>query len=218
MRMPLGCLAMLQAFLVSPGTAQAVQAPRSPWSVAVSIGTSTFNGSTSGIGDGGEKLVFAPYRPTMLGIAVAYGREKLRIGLTARNGDAGIGFRGVPVTDEGEALPGVLIIAEDSYTLTSVTGSVSTRLARLGGGPALRSSLGLTMERWTAPGAAARTIFGPQAGLSLEIGLTAAFTATIEGELGFTPSSPFREEDLPEGFRERSTWRRTLVAGVSWRP
>ena len=107
---------------------------------------------------------------------------------------------------------------EDAYTVTSVTGSVSTRLVRLGGGPALRSSLGLTLEHWTASGATARTILGPQAGLSLEIGLSAAFTATLEGELGFTPSSPFQAADLPDGFRERSTWRRTLVAGLSWRP
>lgn len=219
MRSPLGLLAMLQGALLPAATAQTPEpAPRSPWLFAASIGTSTFNGATSGIGDSGETLEFAPYRPTMVGISITYGRERLRIALAARHGDAGIGFRGVPLTDEGETLQGLLIIAEGAYSITSVATSASARLARLRGGPALRSSLGMTMERWTAPGTPARMILGTQAGLTLEIPLSRAFSATLDGELGFTPKSPFQLEDLPEGFRERSTWRRTLMAGVSWRP
>jgi hypothetical protein len=218
-RSPLGLLALLQGALLPAASAQtAAPAPRSPWSFAASIGTSTFNGATAGVGDAGETLEFAPYRPTMVGISITYGREQLRIALAARHGDAGIGFRGVPLTDEGETLQGLLIIAEGAYSITSVATSASVRLARLRDGPALRSSLGLTMERWTAPGTPARMILGAQAGLALEIPLSRAFAATLEGELGFTPKSPFQLEDLPEGFRERSTWRRTLMAGVSWRP
>lgn len=216
---PLGLLAMLQGALLPAASAQTpAPALRSPWSFAASIGTSTFNGATSGNGDAGETLEFAPYRPTMVGISITYGRERLRIALAARHGDAGIGFRGVPLTDEGETLHGLLIIAEGAYGITSVASSASARLARLRGGPTIRSSLGVTMERWTAPGTPARTILGTHAGLALEIGLSRAFSATLEGELGFTPKSPFQPEDLPDGFRERSTWRRTLMAGVSWRP
>lgn len=210
---------MLQGALLPAASAQTpAPAPRSPWSFAASIGTSTFNGATSGIGDAGETLEFAPYRPTMVGISITYGREQLRVALAARNGDAGIGFRGVPLTDEGETLQGLLIIAEGTYSVTSIAASASARLTRLRGGPALRSLLGLTLERWTAPGTPDRMILGTQAGLALEIPLSRAFSATLEGELGFTPKSPFQLEDLPEGFRERSTWRRTLMAGVSWRP
>lgn len=219
MRSSIGWLAFLQGALLSTVAAQPpASSARSPWAVGATIGTSTFNGATVGTGDTGEQLQFTPYRPTMLGIVVTHGRERMRLGLAARNGDAGIGLRGVPVSEEGQAPQGVLIIAEGAYSVTSLTASASARVAKLRGGPALRSSLGMTMERWTAPGTPARTIFGPQAGVSLEIGLSGAFFATLEGELGFTPKSPFKLEDLPEGFRERSTWRRTLMAGVSWRP
>ena len=218
MRSSIPWLAVMQAVLVTTGSAQPqAPAPRSPWSVALSIGTSTFNGATAGVAETGEGLEFTPYRPTMLGIAVTYGRERLRFGLSARRGDAGIGLRGVPLSEEGPAPVGVLIIAEGAYTVATIAATASTCLGRLRGGPALRSALGLSMERWTATGTSARVIFGPQAGLSLEIALSRAFTATLEGELGFTPKSPFKVDDLPEGFRERSTWRRTLMAGLSWR-
>ncbi len=213
------CLTMLQAALLSTGAAQPPDpAARTAWSVSASIGTSTFNGAAAGTAEAGEKLEFTPYRPTMLGIAVSYGRERLRLGFSARHGDAGIGLQGVPLSEEGPSPQGVLIIVEGAYTITSVAASVSTCLAKPRGGPMLRSSVGLSMERWTAPGTPARTILGPQAGLSLEIALSGAFAATLEGELGFTPKSPFNVDDLPEGFRERSTWRRTLIAGLSWRP
>lgn len=218
MRSSILCLTVMQAVLVSAGSAQPqALAARTPWSVAVSIGTSTFNGATAGVAETGEGLQFTPYRPTMLGVAVTFGRERLRLGLSARRGDAGIGLRGVPLSEDGPAPDGVLIIAEGAYTVATIAATASTCLGRLRGGPALRSSLGLNMERWTATGTSPRTILGPQAGLSLEIALSGAFTATLEGELGFTPKSPFKVQDLPEGFRERSTWRRTLMAGLSWR-
>ena len=214
----IGCLTVLQVALLSTGAAQPPgPAARTAWSVSGSIGTSTFNGATAGTAEAGEQLEFTPYRPTMLGIAVTYGRERLRLGLSARHGDAGLGLRGVPLSEEGPSPQGVLIIVEGAYAVTSVAVSASACLARVRGGPTLRSSVGLSMERWTAPGTAARTIFGPQAGLSLEIALSGAFAATLEGELGFTPKSPFNVEDLPLGFRERSTWRRTLMAGLRWR-
>ena len=218
MRSSIRWLTVMQAALVSAVAAQTgPAAPRTPWSVGLSIGTSTFNGATTGLAETGERLEFTPYRPTMLGIAVTYGRERLRFGISARRGDAGIGLRGVPLSEGSPAAEGVLIIAEGAYTVATIAASASTCLGRLRGGPALRLSGGVNLERWTATGTSPRTILGPQAGLSLEIALSGAFTATLEGELGFTPKSPFKVRDLPEGFRERSTWRRTLMAGLSWR-
>jgi hypothetical protein len=111
----------------------------------------------------------------------------------------------------------VLIVAENAFSLASFTGSVGTALLHLRGGPVLRGSLGVTIERWTASGTPSRTRAGPQAGLALEFGLIRALFASIDGELGFTPGSPFLEQDLPEGFRLRSTWRRTLGVGLGLR-
>jgi len=41
--------------------------------------------------------------------------------------------------------------------------------------------------------------------------------AEFTGALGYTPRSPFRREDVPEEFRLRSTWRRSIMGGVGWR-
>jgi hypothetical protein len=73
------------------------------------------------------------------------------------------------------------------------------------------------MERWSAPGSPTRTIVGAQAGLGLEVMVSRAFAVDLGGELGFTPASPFQQADLPEGFRQRSTWRRTLGIAFAWR-
>jgi hypothetical protein len=152
----------------------------------------------------------------MWGLVAARGQERARVSLAARFGQAGLAIRGAPPAQEGAA-SGVLVIAENAYHVAAFTGGVATRLLRLRGGPALRPSLALNVERWTAPGTPPRTIAGGQAGLALEVMLTRAFVAALEGELGFTPASPFQSEDLPAGYRARSTWRRTLAAAGYWR-
>jgi hypothetical protein len=218
MRAPL--LGLLVSALVLPGSAMA-QRDREPikgrWALSLTLGTSTFSGATEGTGPVGEPLAFAPYRPTMWGVGLAYGGEGLRTGLSLEHGQPGIGFRGVPLTESGETLSGLLIVAEDAFKLTTLTAELSHRLLRLRGGPSLRPSLGLVIERWSAPGSPNRTIAGAQAGLALEVMISRTFAAELSGELGFTPDSPFQQADLPEGFQQRSTWRRTLAVGLAWR-
>jgi hypothetical protein len=204
--------------LPANATAQRDHEPiKGRWAVSMTLGASTFTGATQGTGPVGEPLAFAPYRPTMWGVGLAYGGDGFRAGLSLEHGQPGIGFRGVPLTESGETLSGVLIVAEDAFKLTTLTASLSQRLLRLRGGPSLRPSLGLVIERWSAPGSPGRTIAGGQAGLALEVMVSRAFSAELSGELGFTPASPFQETDLPEGFHRRSTWRRTLAVGLGWR-
>ncbi len=201
----------------APVAAQSPPRFGGPWRLGVTMGTSTFNGAAAATDESGTDLVFRPYRPTMAGIGISYGRERTRLEFSAKYGQPGIGFRAVPDNGSGSVSSGVLIIAEDAFHLASFTASAGTRLVRLRGGPALRASLGVTMDRWTAQGTPSRTRFGPQAGLTLEFALTSALFASIDGELGFVPGSPFLEEDLPEGFRLTSMWRRTIGAGLSLR-
>ncbi len=208
----LGLLACLLASLVQAQTQSVVHGR---WALGLTLGVSSFRGVTEGTGPQGESVSFTPYRPTMWGIAAGYGITRLRVGVSARYGQAGLGIRGVPPSD-GPA-GGVLVIAENAYHVAAFTAGVSTHLVRLYGGPALRPSLALGLERWTAPGTPARNIVGGQAGLAMEIALTRVFVASLEGELGFTPASPFFSADLPEGYRARSAWRRTLAAGLYWR-
>jgi hypothetical protein len=216
MRMSLGGIGLLCWAVASPGNAQTCVTLRGQWSLGLSVGVSSYSGVTEGIGPQGESVGFAPYRPTMWGIALTRGNERFRVGVTARYGQAGLGIRGVPPAEEGPA-SGLLVIAENAYHVAAFTGGISTRLLRLRGGPALRPSLALNLERWTAPGTPARTIAGGQAGLALEVVLTGALVGSLEGEVGFTPASPFQAADLPEGYRLRSAWRRTLAGAVSWR-
>ncbi len=217
MRMLLGSVLLSHLAGVVPAGAQPLPPKRGgAWRMVLTVGTSTFNGAAAGTDPSSMDLVFRPYRPTMLGLGVTYGRERARLGLFAKYGQPGLGFRGVPDGADGGGA-GVLIVVENAFHLASFTASASTQVARLRGGPALRSSLGITLERWSAPGTPIRTLVGPQAGVGLEFSLTGSLVATIDGELGFTPGSPFQVEDLPEGFRLRSTWRRTLQAGLSLR-
>jgi hypothetical protein len=216
MRAVLGSL-LLGHLVVAAAGAQAITPKRDgAWRVSVTIGTSTFNGAAVSTGESGGNLVFRPYRPTMLGVGATWGRERLRLGLSAKYGQPGLGFRGQPDAAEGNGA-GVLIVVENAFHLASFTASAGTRIARLRGGPSLRSSLGLTLEHWSAPGTPTRKLLGPQAGLELEFALSGSVFASINGELGFMAGSPFQVEDLPEGFRLRSTWRRTLQAGLSIR-
>jgi hypothetical protein len=188
---------------------------RGRWAIGLSIGVSNFSSVTQGKDSDGATLGLAPYRPTMWGLGLAYGREHLRLAVTARYGQAGLRAQGL--LDDEAASPGAIIIAPNALHVAVFTAALSTRLLRLRGGPALRPSFALGLERWTGAGSPTRTILSGQAGLALEVILTRAFVATLEGELGFTPASPFRKEDLPEGFKLLSAWRRTLAAGVYWR-
>jgi hypothetical protein len=218
MRSPLVGLVVSALVLPAAATAQRDHRPiKGRWAVSLTLGASTFTGATEGTGPVGEPLAFAPYRPTMWGLGLAYGGEGLRAGFSLEHGQPGIGFRGVPLTESGETLSGLLIVAEDAFKLTTFTTSLSRQLLHLRGGPSVRPSLGLVIERWSAPGSPNRTIVGGQAGLALEVVISRAFAAELSGELGITPASQFQEADLPEGFRQRSTWRRTLAVGLAWR-
>jgi hypothetical protein len=190
---------------------------RGRWAIGISVGASSFGAGTEGKDADGETLRFMPYRPTMWGLAAQYGGPGFRIGIAARYGEPGLGARGVTISDEGESTPGALIVVDKAFQLTQITAGMSTRLARLRGGPSLRPSLAVDLQRWTGAGSPTRSVVGGQAGLALEIALTRAFAASLEGEIGLTRASPFRKEDLPEGFERRSPWRRTVLAGLYWR-
>ena len=217
MRAPLRSPAILALLLHSGLAAQQAAAPLpGRWAVGLSIGTFSFTGASRGP-ETGEEVSFTPYRPMMLGLSLARGGNRLRVALSARYGESALAIRGLPVSDGDDVTSGVMLVAENAYHLGSFGLNASTRMLRLRGGPVLRPSIGVMLERWTAPGTPVRTIPGAQTGLSAEVALTGAFVAAVEGEFGFTPGSPFRRQELPQEFRPRSTWRRSLAAAVYWR-
>ncbi len=213
-----GWIAFFSLGILIPAAAQTPETPRQgKLSLGISIGTSAFSGAARGTGDAGEQLLFIPYRPTMLGLGIGYGGDALRLEATARIGEPGLAVRGTELPD-GVGDEGLLLVIENAFRVKAFSAGASARLGHLRGGPVLRASAAALVERWTAPDTPARTIAGGQAGLAMEVALTGSLTARAEGSLGLTPASPFRQEDLPEGFRQSRTWRRTLGVGVSWRP
>lgn len=186
-------------------------------SVGLSVGTASFSGASRGDSTS-EEVRFVPYRPTSFGLLAAWGREGLRLEGSARYGEPGLALRGVPLADAAQPSGGVLIVSENAFHLASFTGGASLRLLRLRGGPLVRAGAALVLERWSSPGSAPRTVAGAQGSLAVEAALTGSLSARADAELGFTPASPFRAGDLPEGFTPRSTWRRSLAVAVVWWP
>lgn len=186
-------------------------------SVGLSVGTASFSGAARGAPDAGE-VRFLPYRPTNFGVLVGWGREEFRLESSARYGEPGLALQGVPLAEAEEAPGRVLIVSENALRLASFTGGASLPVLRLRGGPVIRGGAALVLERWSAPGSPGRTVAGVQGGLTLEVALNGALAARADAELGFTPASPFRAADLPEGFTPRSTWRRSLGVAVVWWP
>ena len=182
---------------------------RGPWSIGISRGVSTLSAGSVGETEDGVELRWAPYRPQLWGITAGYGREQWRVQLSARFGRAGLGARSEAV--------GALIVTEDAYQVLTAAVAVSTRLVRLRDGPVLRPSLGIEIESWTAVDEPSRTIAGVQGGLAIETRLVGPILAALEGELGYTPNSPFAPGQMPEHYRLCGTWRRTLAGSVSWR-
>ncbi|HTL05754.1 MAG TPA: hypothetical protein VL241_08415 [Gemmatimonadales bacterium] len=207
MRRSAGWLALL-CWVSAPLCAQ-----DSRWAVGISLGVSSFSGASAGTGPQGEATSFTPYRPTLWGVRASFG-SRIRGGIAVAYGQAGLAIRGAPTGEGGGDL---LVIAENAYDLASFQAVGSTRLLRLRGGPSLRLWLGAELARWTAPGTPARSLAGGLGGLGLEFALTRSLVASIEGELGLTPGSPFLAAELPDGTRTRSTWRRTLTGALAWR-
>ena len=177
----------------------------------LSIGTSTFSGAAGSV-EPGQNLVFVPYRPTLYGVHAGFGR-RLRIEIGARYGEPGLAIRGDPDLEPAE---GFLVVAQNVYKLVELSGSVSIPLVRLRGGPTLRGVAGLSAERWSSSEFQTRNLIGALAGFRLDIGLTRMLDARVDAGLGVSPS-PFRSEELPEGFAPRTALRRTLAVGLSWR-
>jgi hypothetical protein len=186
------------------------------WALGISRSVSSLSAGSVGPSEDGVEIGWAPYRPSLWGLTAAYG-TRTRVSITARYGKAGLGARGETLSDENGAVARALIVNEGVYDILSVGATVSRHLLRLRGGPALRSSLGAEIESWSALGESPRTIAGVQGGLALEVAIVGPFEAALEGELGFTPASPFKREEMPDNYRLRSTWRRTLGGAIYWR-
>ena len=217
MRGVLMSLVLVAVPIVQPAAQQRSTSSDRRWAVGLLVGSSSFSGAAEATSDSGERITFAPYRPSMTGLRITRGGNRLRLAASVQFGRPGLAIRGAQGSLEDGIQAEILLVGQSVYHLWSFAAGASTRLVRLAGDASLRPSLGLELQRWSASGSPALLILGGEAGLGLEVPLTGPFVAELSGAVGFTPSSPFRREDVPEEFRLRSTWRRTVAAAVYWR-
>ncbi|HEV8357672.1 MAG TPA: hypothetical protein VGQ17_13045 [Gemmatimonadales bacterium] len=217
MRRFFGTLAPAVVPMIALAAQQGPAAADHKWAVGLVVGTSSFSGAAVGTGPNGEDIRFVPHRPGITGLRFSRGGGGLRLAVSAQFGRPGLGLHGVPGAPGEADQGGVLIVEESVYRLWSFGAGASTRLLRFQGAASLRPSLGLELQRWSASGSPSRLILGGEAGMGLEVPLTGSFVAEFTGVLGFTPRSPFRQEDVPEATRLRSTWRRSIMGAVHWR-
>lgn len=185
--------------------------------VGLSVGATSFGGAATPLEARDDHLEAMPFRPTMWGLSASYGAAGLRLGVAAAYGEPGLALRGHPATGPGQAGEALLLVADNAFRLVSLSATLSIRIKRFPAGTSLRPSLGLLLERWSTPGAVAQTILGGQTGLTVEVPITRSLAGTLTGEVGYTPESPFHDSVVPEGFKPRDTWRRTLAGGVAFR-
>src|SRR5262249_12877823 len=94
---------------------------RGRWAIGLSLGMSSFSPATEGQDADGRTIQFSAYRPTMWGVAVAFGKERLRLQAAVRVGQAGLGARGTTISDGEEPTQGSLVVVDGAYDLTSLT-------------------------------------------------------------------------------------------------
>jgi hypothetical protein len=214
---------ILLGLALGVGVSHAAAAQRPPvpsgyrWEVGLLLGTTSFSGATDATGPNGEKLTYLPYRPAITGLRVSYGGGGLRLDASVAFGRPGLAFRGAQESGGAGPGAGLLVVGESVYHLWTFGARASTALLRLDGAASLRPSLGLVLERWSAPASPPRLIAGGEAGLGLEVPLKGPLVAEFTGALGYTPRSPFRREDVPQEFRLTSTWRKSVMVTASWR-
>src|SRR6266545_3915293 len=211
MRTILAGLALGAAAILPLAAQERPPAREHRWAVGLVIGTTSFSGATEATGSEGERLTYSPYRPAITGFTITRGGSGLRLGVSGQFGRPGLAFRGAQGSDGGAPDAGLLVIGESVYHLWTFAARASARLVRLDGAASLRPSLGLLLEHWSAPDSRGRIIAGGEAGLGLEVPLKGRLAAELGGAVGYTPRSPFRREDVPEGFRLTSTWRRSIT-------
>lgn len=198
--------------LATPAAAPDTVNPKQ-WLIGASIGAIRYWGGTSvARGENGE-LAFSPYRPTPIGIRVEVQTSRFRFGISLEYAEPGLGAS----ARDSAGVPSGTIVLENFLTSYTLTPQAGVRIARLAGGAPILAGLGLLLERWDVPGEPSRHRVGVAGTLGLELHLFGDFVGAATATVGWTPSSPFRREELPPPYRPASLWRRGITATLSYR-
>ena len=169
------------------------------WVVGLEAGTEAFTGVSRTTGTGPERAL-RPYRPAWGGLRAESPGSRLRFGASLLYASPDLAL---------EAVDLAVVDRDDITTVLGFHPGVMIRVAELRDGVALRAEGGLILEHWGFRDQAGRIRAGGEIGLSLEVGLGGRFSGVLGGYAGLS-ASPFRGEELPQGFEPRSAWRQAL--------
>jgi hypothetical protein len=179
------------------------------WRLGIEVGAARFWGASRETG--GDHPSFRPYRPTTFGVGLERQTGRYAIGLHVRYAEASLALEG----------PEVIISSEGAFTFVSISPEVVVRIATLGSANQLRLHVGPLVEIWDIIDQDARTRFGAQSSISLDVPLGGRFEGVVLAGMAVTPS-PYEEGELDLGgsaptYDLRTQWRRSFAGGLRYR-
>jgi hypothetical protein len=174
------------------------------WTLAAEIGSARFWGGSAEVG--GERS-FRPYRPTLVGLGVAYARGTVGVGVRFHYAGSSLALEGKEAV---VASKGVL----DVYGLSP---ELSLPLSRLGSEVRVRLYAGPLIEVWKLAKEISHLRLGASAAVGLEVPLGVRLAGTLRAGMAVIPASPFAREDLDPSYEPRALWRRTLSTSLAYR-
>jgi hypothetical protein len=174
------------------------------WTLAAEIGSARFWGGSAEVG--GERS-FRPYRPTLVGLGVAYARGSVGLGVRFHYGGSSLALEGKEAV---VASKGVL----DVYGLSP---ELSLPLSRLGPEVRVKLYAGPLIEVWKLAKEISHLRLGASSAVGLEVPLGVRLAGTLRVGMAVIPASPFAREDLDSSYEPRALWRRTLSTSLAYR-
>jgi len=176
------------------------------WSAGAEIGLLGFTGGGADTSAAGAGNVLRPSTGRTYALRVQRQGSTFGFGVSVLYSHTGVGAE----NDE------MVVEAKGTMTLYEVAPEVFVVVARPGAGGALRLHAGALLDRWSLQGYEDRDRGGALAAASLDWPVAGPWTATFRAGVALG-SSVFMQDELPDGFATRATWRRSIAAGLQLR-
>jgi hypothetical protein len=174
------------------------------WALAAEIGSARFWGASEEIG--GNRS-FRPYRPTLVGLGLAYSLGTVGVGMRFH-------YAGSSLALEGDD---AVVAAKGALEVYGISPEIAFGLTRLGSASQVRLYAGPLLEVWKLAGETSHVRLGVASALGLDVPLGHRLAGSVRAGMAVTPASPFARQDLDPRFEPRALWRRTLSAGLAYR-
>ena len=174
------------------------------WALAAEIGSARFWGGSAEVG--GDRS-FRPYRPTVVGLDVAYAQGNVGIGVRFH-------YAGSSLALEGKE---AVVASKGVLEVYGISPEISLSVTRLGPEVRVRLYAGPLIEVWKLANEITHLRMGAAAAVAFEVPLGVRLAGTLRAGMAVIPASPFAREDLDSSYEPRALWRRTLSTGLAYR-